>query len=178
MRKFFKYLLLLAAISPLTAFAANETKTPYDQVTQGKSTAAHKYYVFDINAGASNPRLRANFSTGKIEFSNDGSTYKNFGTDGKGKSALSGTSIDWAIATTFTKTLSANTTFTFANLPTDGGTIIVRLTNTASNYTVTWPTVKWTGGTPPTMTLGAKDDVYTFTYDGATVYGSAVQDMY
>jgi hypothetical protein len=90
-------------------------------------------------------------------------------------SAISASAIDWALGNVFTKTLSANTTFTFSNM-TDGQTIVVRLTNTASNYTVTWPTVKWSGGVAPTMTIGAKDDVYTFIRIGSTTYGSAVQN--
>lgn len=90
--------------------------------------------------------------------------------------ALAGTSIDWSQAQTFTKTLSANTTFTFAN-PTAGQTIIVRLTNTASNYTVTWPTTRWAGGVAPVMSTGAVSDVYTFFYDGTSFYGSVVQSM-
>jgi hypothetical protein len=53
----------------------------------------------------------------------------------------------------------------------------VRLTNTASNYVVTWPTVKWSGGSAPTMTIGAKSDVYTFVWDGSDVYGSVVQNF-
>jgi hypothetical protein len=87
--------------------------------------------------------------------------------------------INWAAAASFTKTLAANSTFTFSNLE-SGKTIVVRLTNTASNYTVTWPnsaTLKWSGGTAPTMTVGAKSDVYTFYYDGTFVYGSYVQDF-
>lgn len=95
-------------------------------------------------------------------------------------SALSGTSIDWSLTNKlgggYTKTLGANTTFTFSNA-TSGQTIVVRLTNTASNYTVTWPTVKWSGGSAPTMTVGAKSDVYTFYYDGTDYFGSAVQNM-
>lgn len=95
--------------------------------------------------------------------------------------ALAALDIDWSkyrnVGGLYTKTLSANSTFTFSQL-TAGQTIIVRLTNTASNYTVTWPTVKWTGGTPPVMTVGAKSDVYTFVYDGTDVFGSYVQDMY
>ena len=90
--------------------------------------------------------------------------------------AISSTAIDWSAGSVFTKTLSANTTFTFSNTK-DGQTIIVRLTNTASNYTVTWPTVKWSGGTAPTMTTGAHRDVYTFFKDGSDIYGSAVQNF-
>ncbi len=90
--------------------------------------------------------------------------------------AISGTSIDWRTGSVFTKTLSANTTFTFTGQLT-GQVIIVRLTNTASNYTVTWPTVRWVGGTAPTMTTGAFSDVYTLIYDGTNIYGSAVQNL-
>jgi hypothetical protein len=96
---------------------------------------------------------------------------------GAGVTAIAALSIDWSLNPVYTKTLSANSTFTFTGA-TAGQTIIVRLTNTASNYTVTWPTVKWAGGTVPVMTVGAKDDVYTFIYDGSTYYGSYIQDMY
>ena len=95
-------------------------------------------------------------------------------------SAISASAIDWATLLKtgglYTKTLAANTTFTFSNR-TAGQTIVVRLTNTASNYTVTWPTVKWSGGAAPTMTVGVKSDIYTFIYDGTNVFGSFVQNM-
>jgi hypothetical protein len=90
--------------------------------------------------------------------------------------AISALAIDWSTGYVFTKTLGANSTFTFSN-NLSGQTIVVRLTNTASNYTVTWPTVRWSGGSQPTMTVGAKSDVYTFVYDGSNIYGSAVQNM-
>ena len=95
-------------------------------------------------------------------------------------SAISASAIDWATlgrtGGIYTKTLAANTTFTFSNV-TAGYTILVRLTNTASNYTVTWPTVKWSGGVAPVMTVGAKSDIYTFVSDGTNIFGSFVQDM-
>lgn len=94
---------------------------------------------------------------------------------------ISSTAIDWSTvgagAGIYTKTLAANTTFTFSNAVA-GQTIVVVLTNTASNYTVTWPgTVKWSGGVTPVMTTGAKKDVYTFVYDGTDYLGSAVQNF-
>lgn len=89
---------------------------------------------------------------------------------------ISGTNIDWSITYTYRQTLSANTTFTFSNAA-DGMTIIVALTNTASNWTVTWPTVSWPGGTPPVQTTGAHTDVYTFVKMGSTIFGSVVQNF-
>lgn len=92
-------------------------------------------------------------------------------------SVISGTDIDWSLAKTYSKTLSANTTFTFSN-DTDGQTIVVAITNTAGNYTVAWPAaVQWSGGTEPVQTTGAFTDVYTFVKIGSTVYASVVQNF-
>ena len=91
---------------------------------------------------------------------------------------ISASSIDWTQGNSFYKALSANTTFTFTGAV-DGQVITVTLLNTASNYTVTWPTMKWTGNTAPVMTTGAKYDVYTIYYN-ATVgayFGSYVQNF-
>lgn len=90
--------------------------------------------------------------------------------------AISASEIDWAVSNVHTKTLGANTTFTFANRVA-GQTIVVRLTNTASNYTVAWPTTKWTTGSVPVMSTGATSDIYTFFYDGTDNFGSYVQDL-
>lgn len=87
---------------------------------------------------------------------------------------ISASAIDWDLTVSgggFQKTLAANTTFTFSNL-TAGKTILVTLTNTSSNYTVTWPTVLWPGGIAPVMSTGAVKDVYTFYYDGTDVHGA------
>ena len=85
--------------------------------------------------------------------------------------AIPAASIDWAAGSSFSKTLSANTTFTFANTV-SGQSITVAVTNTASNYTVTWPTVKWPGDLTPAQSTGAQTDVYTFKNIGGVIYGS------
>lgn len=90
--------------------------------------------------------------------------------------AISGTSIDWSMGNVFYKTLSGNITFTFANLR-DGQVAIVIITNTTGNYTVTWPTVSWPGGSAPVQTVGAHTDVWTFVNRGGTIYGSVVQNF-
>lgn len=88
--------------------------------------------------------------------------------------AISSTAIDWSTGNVFTQSNGATSrTFTFSN-QTSGQTIVVRLTQTSG--TVTWPTVKWSGGVAPTATASGTD-VYTFVYDGTSTYGSAVQNM-
>ena len=90
--------------------------------------------------------------------------------------SISASAIDWSLGNVFYKTLGANTTFTFSNI-TDGQTIDVAVTNTASNWTVTWPTVSWSGGSAPTQTTGAHTDVYTFVRVNGVTYGSVVQNF-
>jgi hypothetical protein len=127
---------------------------------------------------ATRPSIKWNDGTSKWQFTNDGTTFQDITspTEAGPSTPISASNIDWSLGNIFTKTLSANTTFTFSNLRV--GVIVVRVTNTVSNYTVTWPaSVLWSGGTAPTQTVGNKSDVYTFVYDGSTVYGSVVQDF-
>lgn len=73
-------------------------------------------------------------TTAKI--ANDGVTYAKLGAEFTTAAALSGTSVDWATAQTFTKTLSADTTLTFANVSTGMQINLV----ISGNYTLTLPT--------------------------------------
>ena len=85
---------------------------------------------------------------------------------------------DGSVARTFSVTLNANlTTVTLSNLI-DGQSYVFALTNTASNYTVTWGnSIKWVGGSQPTQTIGAHTDVWTLVKIGTTLYGNAVQNF-
>lgn len=86
--------------------------------------------------------------------------------------------VNWASGSSFYITLSANLTITFSNAV-DGQVIVIAILNTASNYTVTWPTVKWQSATAPTMTTGAKYDLYSFVYNSTVggYLGSYVQNL-
>ncbi len=89
---------------------------------------------------------------------------------------ISAVDIDWSLSNCFKKTLSANAVFTFSNVR-DGQTTVFHITNTASNYIVSWPTVSWPGGTTPTQTVGAKTDVITCTSDGSTTRCNSLQNF-
>ena len=76
--------------------------------------------------------------------------------------------IDWNVSQNQQVTLAGNRTFTFAN-PQAGQTYSVKITQDATgSRLVTWPsTVKWAGGSAPTLTTTAsKTDRITFYYDG------------
>jgi hypothetical protein len=78
----------------------------------------------------------------------------------------------------FTKTISGNSTFTFANPAASGQVTAFTLELTHSSGTVTWPSsVKWNADTAPTLTTG-KTHLFMFvTDDGGSRYrGSALVD--
>jgi len=60
-----------------------------------------------------------------------------------------------------------------------GKSFILYLRTGAGSYTVTWTTVKWPGGTAPTLTSTAsKMDIYSFFSDGTNWYGTTVGQNY
>ena len=85
--------------------------------------------------------------------------------------------IDCSQGNYFTKTISGNSTFTFANVPT-GCAYAFTLELTHSSGTVTWPaSVKFPADTAPTLTTG-KTHLFIFsTSSGGTRFrGSSLVD--
>lgn len=91
--------------------------------------------------------------------------------------SVAATAIDCSLGNYFTKTISANTTFTFTNIPSSRAySFTLELTHTSG--TVTWPTeVKWPSDTAPTLATG-KTHLFMFvTDDGGTRWrGAALID--
>lgn len=92
--------------------------------------------------------------------------------------AVAALDIDLSAGNYFTKTISANSTFTFSNPPASGtvGSFTLELTHTSG--TVTWPaSVKFNGDTAPTLTTGKTHLFFFVTDDGGTRYrGAALVD--
>jgi hypothetical protein len=91
--------------------------------------------------------------------------------------AVAALDINCSLGNYFTKTISANSTFTFSSVPASRAfAFTLELTHTSG--TVTWPTeVKFPGDTAPTLTTG-KTHLFTFvTDDGGTRWrGAALVD--
>jgi hypothetical protein len=85
------------------------------------------------------------------------------------QAATSGTyAVDWSLGGLTRITLDGNITFTFSN-PYDGQKHIIQIKqDTAASHTATWPaTVRWPGGTAPTLTATSGGiDYIGFIYDG------------
>ena len=83
-----------------------------------------------------------------------------------------GTAIDMQAAVAFTKTISANTTFTVTNVPAAGllGSILLEVTNGGA-YLITWfATIQWPSGTAPSLSVSGKDSLFFYTHDGGTTW--------
>ena len=82
--------------------------------------------------------------------------------------------IDLANGTVQVLTLTGNCTYTFPTAVAGKSFILLQKQDGTGSRTVTWPSsVKWPGGTAPTITSTAsKLDKYIFTSDGTNWYGS------
>ena len=91
--------------------------------------------------------------------------------------AMAALDVDCSTGNYFTKTINADSTFTFSNVPSSRAySFVLELTHTSG--TVTWPTsVKFPSDTAPTLTTG-KTHLFVFeTNDGGTRFrGAALVD--
>ena len=120
------------------------------------------------NAVFSSERLRIE-ATGVSKFS---------GSIAQVATAMGALEVDCRTSNYFTKTISGNSTFTFANPAASGQATAFTLELTHSSGTVTWPSsVKWNADTAPALTAG-KTHLFMFvTDDGGTRWrGSALVD--
>ena len=88
-------------------------------------------------------------------------------------------SINWNNGNIQTFTLTGSTTFTFSN-PQNGATyiLVIRQASSVGSYTITWPTISWSGAVTPVMTATVnKYDIYTLIYVNSQYYGSYVQNF-
>jgi len=85
------------------------------------------------------------------------------------------TNINWTLGNKAKFTFGAGNetlTFTAPSKPTSLLLLIVQ--DVTGSRTITWPTIKWLGGTAPTLsTLEANHDMVALFYDGTNYYGSA-----
>lgn len=73
-----------------------------------------------------------------------------------------------------TWTLGANRTAT--DSLTTGQSMLLIITASSSNYTLTWPTMKWSGGSAPTLG-GANPTAIELFKVGSQLYGATVGDL-
>lgn len=76
-------------------------------------------------------------------------------------------------------TLTGNATITMPSAVSGKSFIMFLKQDATGSRTVTWSTVKWAGGTAPTITATAsRQDIYSFFSDGTNWYGVTVGQNY
>lgn len=161
----------LPTTGTLSTLAGSETltnKTLTSPVIATITTASNGDLTLDPNG------------TGKIVTSasvNFGAFTAYFTETDNGNSSTADT-IDWTLSNKQKSTLTGNCTFTFT-APPGPCSLVLKILTGAGSFTATWPaSVKWSGGTAPTITTTAsRADIITFYYDGSVYYGSYVQNF-
>ena len=91
------------------------------------------------------------------------------GTVGQNAQATTG-AVDASTGQVWTATIAGATTFTITGTIPNSTTLVLKLTNGGSAV-ITWPaSIKWPGGTAPTLTAAGVDVVTLFTADGGTTW--------
>jgi hypothetical protein len=92
--------------------------------------------------------------------------------------AMAALDVDCAAGAYFTKTIAANSTFTFSNPPAEGAYgFTLELTHTSG--TITWPaSVKWPNDTAPTLQTGKTHLCAFVTSNGGTRWRGAILPNY
>lgn len=81
------------------------------------------------------------------------------------------TSFDCSVATSFTKTITGNTTLSFTNVPSDATCCVTVVLKNGGNYVVSWPSgVKWSENTAPVLTSNGTDVLTFITLTGGNVW--------
>ncbi|MBM3365372.1 MAG: hypothetical protein FJY48_06635 [Betaproteobacteria bacterium] len=145
-------------------FTFNEAGADKDFRVEGDS----KTHLFFSDASVDRIGINQSAPAGRLDL--DGNYVENI-------VAVSALSIDCSAGNYFTKTINANSTFTFDSVPASRAyAFALELTHTSG--TVTWPAaVKWPADTAPTLTTG-KTHIFIFvTDDGGTRWrGAALVD--
>lgn len=92
------------------------------------------------------------------------------------KATISASEINLASGNYFTKTITATTTFTLANVPATGTAVsfLLDITNGGSQTVNLWSNIKWANGVAPTLTASGRDVLGFFTHDNGTIWNGFV----
>lgn len=86
---------------------------------------------------------------------------------------LAASEIDLSKGVVFSKTVSADTVFTFINAPSGRAATFNLIITNGGSATITWPaSVKWTDAAAPTLTASGVDVLTFMTPNGTTWYGT------
>jgi hypothetical protein len=108
--------------------------------------------------------LTGNFgASGYVSSTTYRETYSDLGTGGSA-------TLDLSTANNFRRQFNGAATLTFAQAPVTKAFGFTLVAINAGAYSITWPTIKWVGGSAPILTSSGIDVLVFYTYDGGTTY--------
>jgi hypothetical protein len=136
----------------------------YDSVLSGGSVESNLTFDGTIlsltgNLGASGYISATNYVTATAFRE----TYSDLGTGGS-------VTIDLSTANNFRRQFNGAATITFSNAPSGKSFGFTVVMVNAGAYSISWPTIKWVGGTAPILTSSGTDVLVFYTYDGGGSY--------
>lgn len=163
-----------------TDFTATDTSAPYNIVltSAAQSGDTLEYMAFDRATTAGTLQDTGDTMTGNLTVNADliVTGYKETHTD-NGNTGTAQT-IDISDSTVQTYTLNGNCTFTMPTVEA-GRSFTMLLKTGAGSFVATFTNVKFPKNTAPTITTDPnRMDLITFTCDGTSWYGNAIQDYY
>ena len=78
--------------------------------------------------------------------------------------------IDLSTANNFRRQFNGASTITLSNAPAGKSFGFTFVMVNAGAYAITWPTIKWVGGSAPILTSSGTDVLVIYTYDGGASY--------
>lgn len=140
--------------------------------TSGSVTDRH-LVIYD---GASGSQVRDGFASvdtsGNVSL--EGKQIQNYTEKIVSSSGSVTYNIDWSTGNLFEVTMTGNKSITFSNLAAGRSITAMMIQDVTGSRVVTWPTVKWTGGSPMVLSTASNArDVVSFMVDssGSSVYG-------
>ena len=88
----------------------------------------------------------------------------------------SGNQLDWSLSDNFYVPISTATTFTFLNTL-NGKTVRLAAVMDGGTHALTFPTVKWSGGTQTASSTTATTDLYEFRQINGVIYGTITKNF-
>ncbi len=169
--------------SASSGVSASSVGAPSDSpfLTFGSSVNLTGYRI--LSAGSGMTFTSASVSGGSVivslgdsngDVSLHGKQIQNFSEKSITNSGSSTYDIDWSAATLFEITMTGNRTITFSNLVSGRSITALFIQDGTGSRIITWPTVKWTAGSPMVLSTAASAiDVVSFFVgsNGSTVYG-------
>jgi hypothetical protein len=163
------YLIVSNNLSDLASAAAARANLGLGSIaTQASSAFFQVANNLSEVASASSARTNIGAAAADAPTITSGMTYS--GATKQNVQALAGTAIDTTLAEFFTKSISANTTFTFTGATASKAQAFLLELTITSSAIPTWPAaVDWSGSTAPSLGYG-KHDIGFFTLNGGTTW--------